>query len=413
MSAERLRRVLVVDDDPSILRVLGALIPTCGSVVDLASDGTQAIGLLEERSYDLVISDLRMGAVDGLQVLAAAKNLHPRATRLLMSGTVEELAQAGKGDTLAQLLMRKPLDFKRLREFVQAVAADGVDEAPNPALKLEEFQRIYQLSTDVAFVKDTRGNYLHMNPAGIDVLKRPAREIIGHRDTEIFDEATLLEEVRASDQAVLRTGRPYVYANTTRTSGAAQTFLSVKLPVRDSAGGIVAIACLSRNVTNLLRVPPATRRRHARVLLRDVDGMMSVLTPGVPGQPIDLADVEQCLDLPARVPHRILVVERDGRFRTLAALLGAAGYDLVESRNLGDAWDLLVREGESIDAIVSGIPFPELRGRSIGESIGKRWPGIGVLSLAEAGTVAHPPSREAVSRTELLGVLASALKRLT
>jgi PAS domain-containing protein len=117
------------------------------------------------------------------------------------------------------------------------------------------------------FVKNAEGRYLAMNGRSAALLKRSPEEVVGRLDSEVFDGATLLEEVRASDREAFRTCQPYVYANTTRVAGAAQTFLSVKLMF---PAPVAAIACLSRDVTDLLTASPLHRRSGIDAILRDV-----------------------------------------------------------------------------------------------------------------------------------------------
>jgi CheY-like chemotaxis protein len=318
------------------------------------------------------------------------------AMRILISGNHEELARGQTED----IRLTKPLDFRQLRELIESAAAEKADLGR----ALEEVARLYDPSIDAVFVKDTQGRYLYMSPMGATLLERSPQEVIGQRDSGLFDVATLSEEVRASDQEVLRTGRPYLYANTMRVAGATLTYLSVKLPFRDSDGAVAAIACLSRNMTDLLNASPSRRRRGARVLLHDVAELMAVMAPGAAPLPIDTTEVDRCLDLPVQVPHRILVVEGDGQ---LAELLCSAGYDVVEATNHGVAWDFLEKEGDSIDALVSDIPLPGLGRRTLGDCIRDRWPGIAILSVSDSSAVERPTSHEVVPRTELVDVLAS------
>src|SRR6266571_4405523 len=70
-------RILLVDDEASIRLTLGALLERAGYDVTSAESGEQAVQLLERQPFDLLLTDLKMPGIDGMQVVAAAKQRHP------------------------------------------------------------------------------------------------------------------------------------------------------------------------------------------------------------------------------------------------------------------------------------------------------------------------------------------------
>lgn len=83
-------RLLLVDDDETMRMVCRRFFerspPARGIVVSEAESGEQAIEMLRDNEYDCVLSDYRMGAVTGLDVLAFALSHRPKAVRIMMSG---------------------------------------------------------------------------------------------------------------------------------------------------------------------------------------------------------------------------------------------------------------------------------------------------------------------------------------
>ena len=69
MTGELTSRVLIVDDDPYFLRVLSRILSAENFQVKTAEGATQAAQLLEQDSFDIVISDLRLPDGDGLSIL--------------------------------------------------------------------------------------------------------------------------------------------------------------------------------------------------------------------------------------------------------------------------------------------------------------------------------------------------------
>ena len=78
--------ILLVDDDPFILEGIGADLESQGFELTEADSGDQALELLAEQQFDLVITDLVMENVDGMQVLKEAKALHPDTMVIILTG---------------------------------------------------------------------------------------------------------------------------------------------------------------------------------------------------------------------------------------------------------------------------------------------------------------------------------------
>ena len=79
-------RILLVDDDPFILEGIGADLENQGFTVAKAGSGDRAIELLAKADFDLVITDLVMENVDGIQVLKKAKELKPDTMVIILTG---------------------------------------------------------------------------------------------------------------------------------------------------------------------------------------------------------------------------------------------------------------------------------------------------------------------------------------
>ncbi|MGD9176101.1 MAG: response regulator, partial [Desulfobacterales bacterium] len=78
--------ILLVDDDPFILEGIGADLESQGFALTEANNGDRALELLAGQKFDLVITDLVMENVDGIQVLKKAKTLHPDTMVIILTG---------------------------------------------------------------------------------------------------------------------------------------------------------------------------------------------------------------------------------------------------------------------------------------------------------------------------------------
>ncbi len=79
-------RVLVVDDDPQVLKLLDSILTRDGYVVQTEESGKRAIEILDTEAFDLMVLDLCMPAPDGFDVLEQVRAAHPGLRVLTISG---------------------------------------------------------------------------------------------------------------------------------------------------------------------------------------------------------------------------------------------------------------------------------------------------------------------------------------
>ena len=121
--------VLVVDDEPNLRRVLGAVLTRDGYRVLVASGGREAVKLAKENEQvDLLVTDFLMPDLSGLEVLSAVRARHPGLRALLISGhgTVRSAVDAmrlGAFDFLT-----KPFDVEQVRATVKRALESAVGE---------------------------------------------------------------------------------------------------------------------------------------------------------------------------------------------------------------------------------------------------------------------------------------------
>src|SRR5206468_6509870 len=95
---EFMGRILVADDHDSLRRGIVRALSDAKHEVDEAPNGNVAIEKLHEGQYDVVLSDLKMGGSDGLDVLRTAKSLQPNTAVILMTafGSIHTAVEAMK-----------------------------------------------------------------------------------------------------------------------------------------------------------------------------------------------------------------------------------------------------------------------------------------------------------------------------
>lgn len=111
-------KILVADDEPSHRQMIEAVLTAEGYEVTQAEDGQAAISAVEEKFYDLVIMDVRMPNVDGLQALQNIKQISPGIPVIIMTAyaSVGSAVEALKSSAYDYLI--KPLDIDELKILV-------------------------------------------------------------------------------------------------------------------------------------------------------------------------------------------------------------------------------------------------------------------------------------------------------
>lgn len=113
-------QVLIVDDDPAIRQIVSALLRRDGTTCDIAEDGEEAIGQLQQHQYDVVLLDLLMPRVDGLGVLAYMKEHNIETPVVVLSAVTDDRVEV-LDPKLVRIAMQKPLEPRELRRVVEAI----------------------------------------------------------------------------------------------------------------------------------------------------------------------------------------------------------------------------------------------------------------------------------------------------
>src|SRR3977135_1121174 len=112
------RTLLVADDDPGLRESLERTLTREGYRVLLASDGRAALERLQDSAIDLIVTDLKMPGLTGLELLRAAKAIAPDVDVILLTafGTVEEAVKAMKDG--AYDFLTKPFRREQLIKLI-------------------------------------------------------------------------------------------------------------------------------------------------------------------------------------------------------------------------------------------------------------------------------------------------------
>jgi two-component system response regulator AtoC len=156
-------KILVVDDDMASLSSLGEAMTREGYKVTIACSGEEAVSLGHNQDFDVVITDLRMQGVDGLQVVRTLKNSRPETVVIVMTGfasmeTVVDAISAGAYDYIS-----KPFKLDQMRLKVR--------QSMDQAKLLRENRDLREKAQD----RDLQGLIIGSSPKMVEVFKTIAK----------------------------------------------------------------------------------------------------------------------------------------------------------------------------------------------------------------------------------------------
>jgi two-component system KDP operon response regulator KdpE len=172
-------RILIVDDERQISRVLRTSLQSHGYDVQVAQDGLEAFAMFEQEAPDLIITDLSMPNMDGLELTRAVRRVSDTPI-IVLSVREQEATKIAALDSGADDYVTKPFGVPELMARVRAQLRRNVkDEAESASL------------TEGDFVIDTnahrvtvRGTDVHLTPKEFDLLllfARKAGTVLTHK----------------------------------------------------------------------------------------------------------------------------------------------------------------------------------------------------------------------------------------
>jgi len=188
-------RILVVDDEEAMLRLVSRVLTNAGYDVTIAGDGKKAVELLAAATFDAVVSDLDMPRMGGIQLLQAVRQGDFDVPVILMTGA-PSLETAMKAVSLGALLyLTKPVDMSELEKAIaRAVRLKQVAKLKQEALTLVNQGGMGiadRLALQTSFQRALESMWLAYQP------------IVSARDRSLFGHEALL---RSAEQALPHPG---------------------------------------------------------------------------------------------------------------------------------------------------------------------------------------------------------------
>jgi CheY-like chemotaxis protein len=117
-----LHRILVVDDDTTIMHLLAELLEKLGYNVDMAENGPRALDKISSCRYDLIITDLEMPAMNGFYLATKAKNVSRAIKAVIMTGRCQAEVADLAATAVADAWLFKPFGLNELCGVIDGLA---------------------------------------------------------------------------------------------------------------------------------------------------------------------------------------------------------------------------------------------------------------------------------------------------
>jgi DNA-binding NtrC family response regulator len=123
--------VLIIEDDEEMRSLLKDFFVEEGFDTDSVSNGYDALGMQVKKPFDLVITDIRMPGLTGLDILPRIKKLQPGISIIIITAFGSEEIRRRAYERGATLYLEKPIPFQKLRELIhQMVLSHRVPLSP-------------------------------------------------------------------------------------------------------------------------------------------------------------------------------------------------------------------------------------------------------------------------------------------
>jgi two-component system, NtrC family, response regulator PilR len=204
--------ILVVDDEPNIIEVLEIVLQDEGMEVLKSNSGFEALTLLHERDVDLVISDIRMPDVSGVELLREVKEFSPDTAFIMITAfasteTAIEALQHGAFDYIT-----KPFRMEELRSIVHSALDQKKNRKPQAVPSTDEMEAI---QGQKLFQALHGSNVVGKSPKMLEVYRTIGTVAMGDSTVLITGESGTGKELvaRAMHEASRRRDKPFVSIN--------------------------------------------------------------------------------------------------------------------------------------------------------------------------------------------------------
>lgn len=279
--------ILLVDDEPAIVRALASELRMLSHTVHTASSGKEALQVLHAHTIDILVTDLRMPGMDGLELLSQAEAIHGELQTILLTGfgdmqnVIEALNRGAAG------YMLKPPDLRELMIHIEGcmrkTALNRALKQKNEELEAEILRRkeaeealmrakaytegILASMADALIVTSPQGVIQTVNPPGCDMLEFMESELIGRHIDQLFMESEEAACLGASLELLMQQGSvSHTETLLTAKSGRNIPVFVSGAVMYDSDHLKIGIIFVAKDVTDYKQAQQALREKNAQLI---------------------------------------------------------------------------------------------------------------------------------------------------
>jgi PAS domain S-box-containing protein len=247
-------RILIVDDEPDIALILKLQLEDAGYQTVRAQDGIEALEAVEREAFALILLDIKMPRMDGLEVLSRVRSAETPVIMMTAHGSEDIAVDAMKKGALDYI--SKPFSTD---DLLQKVArAIGIDKTRKENERLSrqldeerlKMEAVLQGMADLLLAVDLQGRIVTASRHAATVLCEAGGQLLGKTLEEVLKAEVPGGELPS--RTVLRTGEPSLDVAYTMLAGTLNIpVLSSAAPLRNAQGELVGSVEIIRDISKL------------------------------------------------------------------------------------------------------------------------------------------------------------------
>ena len=293
-------RILVVDDEMGIREGCKRALAEEGYAIDLAEDGTIGLQRVKEKSYDLILMDLMMPGIGGLDLIKKVHDIDPEIIVVVITGyaTIETAVEATKRGGYDYLpkpftpealaaLVKRGLEKRELRLEAQRLHHEREQRLLELAGEKSRITTIIGCMADGVLVTNLERQLVLWNAAAVKMLKISGPDESGHPLSSYIKNQSLIE----SFEAILTSKADNVsmISREIQIDDPKSVLMVALAPVRDERGDLLGAVTVLRDITKLKEIEKIKSQfvsmvaHELRAPLAAIEGWLDVVLSGEAG----------------------------------------------------------------------------------------------------------------------------------
>jgi len=289
--------ILVVDDELGIREGCKRALVRGGYAVDLAEDGAAGLEKVQQKQYDLILMDLMMPGIGGLDLIKKVHDLDPEIIIVVITGyatieTAVEATKRGAYDYLPKpfapetlmVLVKRGIEKRELRLEARRLHDEREQRLLELAGEKSRLRTIIGCMADGVLVTNLEHQLVLWNAAAVKMLRlsgvdEPGRPLASYGKTESISEA--LKDILASKDSGLA-----ILSKEIRLEDPELVLMAQMAPVRDEGGTLLGAVTVLRDITQLKEIDKIKSQfvsmvaHELRAPLAAIEGWLDVVLSG-------------------------------------------------------------------------------------------------------------------------------------